>query len=84
MTTQTNEEAIRADIQELKGTADLLEANIKEILEILPTLATKEQVGGLENKVGGLAARVDGLAAKMDEGFDEIKRLLQSSLEGRA
>ena len=86
MTTQADIERMSTDIKKLKDIADLLDINIKEILEILPSLATREQVDDLKAAVSGLVNKYDRLDSRhdqlenkvglMDEKLDRILALL--------
>ena len=51
MTTQSATEAIRTDIKTVKDVVDLLDSNVTQILEVLPTLATKDDLNGLEQRL---------------------------------
>ena len=72
MATQTSDEVNTTEIQELRQYMDLLDVNIKEILEILPTLATKEQINTLGAKLDGLGQSVNSRFDVVDAKLDQI------------
>ena len=65
--------------RELRQTVDLVATNIQEILEILPTLATKEEVGPLAENVRVLIQEVKILNGDMRHVLERINHSVEIS-----